>query len=414
MVSRRFTNMELRSILDKIEGSREDMVRVMSEMIRIPALAPVNGGTGEGKRADMLTKYLEGYDSVIRVDAQDDHDPAVMRPNILAKKNGKEKGTVWIVAHTDTVPADDLQDWDTDPFEAVVRDGRIYGRGTEDNGQAVISAMFASKFIPKEMLSKRSIGIAYVADEEVSSKMGIEYLIERGHFSKDDVFIVPDWGTPKGELVDVAEKNLIWLQFNVIGRSTHASTPGNGINAFRVGTGFINELLAEFEKNFPDRNEMFIPSMSTFEPTKCSSTVMNVNTIPGNFEFSMDIRVVPDYHQDEVVAVAEQAARKYEEKTGAKIEVSELQRHVAGKVSVTEGEVFDALMDSIESVVGKRPRPVGLGAATCANFFRKEGYDAYVWQHGGGTLHGPNEYVVIDNMVIDAKVFASLFYRLCV
>ena len=406
--------MELEEILGRIEDSRDDMVRVMSDMIRIPALAPVNGGTGEGKRADMLIRCLEGYDSLIRVDAQDDHDPSIMRPNILAKKNGKGKGTVWIVAHMDTVPAGDLQDWDSDPFEPVVKDGKIYGRGTEDNGQAVISAMFASKFFPKELLSKRSIGIAYVADEETSSRMGIEYLIQKGFFSNEDVFIVPDWGTPEGDLVDVAEKNLIWLQFNITGKSTHGSTPDNGINAFRVGTEFITDLLAEFKKEFPNKDKMFLPSGSTFEPTKCSSTVMNINTIPGNFEFSMDIRLIPEYHQDDVVAMAERLVKKHEARTGAKIEITEIQRHIAGKVSITKGEVFESLMDSIGSIIGKRPRPVGVGGATCANFFRKEGYDAYVWQYGGGTLHGPNEYVVIDNMVTDAKVFASLFYKLCV
>jgi len=405
--------MELEQVLRNIEESREDMVRVMSDMIRIPALAPVNGGTGEGKRADMLLECLEGYDCVIRADAQDDFDPKVMRPNILAKKRGKGKGTVWLVAHTDTVPAGDLRDWDTDPFEPVVKDGKIYGRGTEDNGQAVISAMFASKFFSKDALSKMSIGVAYVADEETSSLMGIEYLIKKGYFSKDDVFIVPDWGTPEGDLIDVAEKNLIWLQFNITGKSTHGSTPDSGINAFKVGTVFLNDLLAEFGKEFPKEDKMFIPSGSTFEPTKCRETVMNVNTIPGNFEFSIDIRLIPEYSLEEVIAVAERTAKKHEAGTGAKIVVTEVQRHVAGKVSPTEGEIFDSLMDSIESVIGKRPRPVGVGGATCANFFRTEGYDAYVWQYGGGTLHGPNEYVVIDNMITDAKVFATLFYKLC-
>ncbi len=406
--------MELKQVLGKIEESREDMVRIMSEMIRIPAIAPVNGGTGEGKRADMLAGYLEGYDSIIRDDVRDDLDPSVIRPNILAKKNGKGKGTVWIVAHTDTVPVGDLKDWETDPFEPVVKDGRIYGRGTEDNGQAVLSAMFASKFIPKGMLSKRSIGVALVADEETTSKLGIDYLIKKGHFSEDDVFIVPDWGSPEGDLIEVAEKNLIWLQFNITGKSTHGSTPDEGINAFRVGAEVLAELMAEFKKQFPKEDPMFIPKASTFEPTKSPGTVMNVNTIPGNFEFSMDIRLIPAYSQDDVVAVAERVAKAHEERTGAKISISEIQRHTSGKISSTEGMVFDALMDSIESVVGKRPRPVGVGGATCANFFRKEGYDAYVWQKGGGTLHGPNEYVVIDNMVTDAKVFATLFYKLCV
>lgn len=406
--------MRLEEVLDSIDRSKNDIVRIMSDMIRIPALAPINGGAGEGERADMLMKHLEGYDSVVRIDAVDDHDPTVMRPNILAKKNGKEKGTVWLVAHIDTVPAGNLDDWETDPFEPVVKDGKIYGRGTEDNGQAVLSAMFASKFIPKGSLSKRSIGIAYVADEETSSKMGIDYLIKQGHFSEDDVFIVPDWGTPKGDLIDVAEKNLVWLQFTVVGSSTHGSTPEKGINAFRVGVLFMSDLLAQFEKEFSGRNEMFEPPVSTFEPTKSPGTVMNVNTIPGTFEFSMDIRVLPEHSLEDVVAVAKRVSEEHEKITGAEIKIKEIQRHVSGKASSTENETFNSLMDSIESVTGQRPRPVGVGGATCANFFRNEGYDAYVWEFGGGTLHGPNEYVVIDNIMTDAKVFASLFFKLCV
>lgn len=406
--------MRLEEVLKSIDGSRDDIVQIMSDMIRIPALAPINGGNGEGERADMLMKHLEGYDSVVRVDVVDDHDPRVMRPNILAKKNGKEKGTVWLVAHIDTVPAGDLNDWHTDPFEPVVKDGKIYGRGTEDNGQAVLSAMFASKFIPKGTLSKRSIGIAYVADEETSSKMGIGHLIKQGHFSKDDVFIVPDWGTPKGDLIDVAEKNLIWLQFTVVGSSTHGSTPERGINAFKVGVMFLSDLIGQFEKEFSGRNEMFEPPVSTFEPTKSISTVMNVNTIPGTFEFSMDIRVLPEHSLEDVVAVAERVSKEHEGLTGAQIQIKEIQRHVSGKASSTDGEIFNSLMDSIESITKQRPRPVGVGGATCANFFRNEGYDAYVWEFGGGTLHGPNEYVVIDNIITDAKVFASLFFKLCV
>jgi succinyl-diaminopimelate desuccinylase len=200
----------------------------------------------------------------------------------------------------------------------------------------------------------------------------------------------------------------------VTGASTHGSTPEKGINAFRVGTEFLADLMNEFKRSFPDTDDMFRPNTSTFEPTKCAGTVMNINTIPGNFEFSMDIRVIPKYRQDDILAVARDIAGRHEARTGAKIGITEVQRHVSGSPSSTDGVVFEALMDSIESVIGKRPRPVGVGGATCANFFRKEGYDAYVWECGGGTLHGPNEYVVIDNMVTDAKVFATLLYKLCV
>jgi succinyl-diaminopimelate desuccinylase len=406
--------MELKAVLDKIDASRGDIVTIMSDMIRIPALAPINGGDGEGKRAAYLEKYLEGYDSIVRVDVPDDLDPGVIRPNILAKKNGKGKGTIWIVAHMDTVPAGDLKDWNTDPFEPVVKDGRIYGRGTEDNGQAVISSLFASKFIPKEALGRKSIGIAYVADEETTSKMGIEYLIRKGYFEEDDLFLVPDWGSPTGDLVDVSEKNLVWLQFNVVGKSVHGSTPNAGINAFRAGTKLLADLMDTFEKEFPKSDPLFQPPESTFEPTKSPGTVLNVNTIPGNFEFSMDIRALPCYPVDDIVAVAERIAKEHEKKSGARITITELQRHTSGKESSIDGELFIALTESVKAVTGVTPKAVGVGGATCANFFREAGFDAYVWEYGGGTLHGPNEYVVIDNIIRDAKVFASVFFRLCV
>jgi succinyl-diaminopimelate desuccinylase len=406
--------MELNAVLENIDASRDDITKVMTEMIGIPAMSPEIGGNGESKRADMLQRCLVGYDSVQRIDVPDEHDPSIKRSNILAKKEGKGKGTVWIVAHMDTVPAGDLNEWKTDPFKGVVRDGKIYGRGAEDNGQAVISSMFASKFIPSDILSKRSIGIAYVADEEVSSRMGIGYLLEHGYFSPDDVFLVPDWGSPEGSMIDIAEKSLIWLKFEVIGKTTHGSTPNKGQNAFRVGTYFLSELMSKFAREFNDTDDLFDPAISTFEPTKCEVTSENVNTIPGKFVFYMDIRVIPKYSPDDILAAANEMAKVYERRTGIRIVVTDVLRHTSGKVSSTETEVYKALCDSVESVIGKRPTATGVGGATCANFFRAKGYDAYVWEYGGGTLHAPNEYVVIDSIIKDAKVFATLFYKLCV
>ncbi|HKM13796.1 MAG TPA: M20/M25/M40 family metallo-hydrolase, partial [Candidatus Methanomethylophilaceae archaeon] len=102
------------------------------------------------------------------------------------------------------------------------------------------------------------------------------------------------------------------------------------------------------------------------------------------------------------------------EKYWAEVSVKEIQRHASGKQSSTTNETYLALRDSIKYVTGIEPTPVGVGGATCANFFRANGYDAYVWETGGGTLHTPNEYVEINNIITDAKVFATLFYKLCV
>lgn len=244
--------------------------------------------------------------------------------------------------------------------------------------------------------------------------MGIGYLLEHGYFSPDDVFLVPDWGSPEGSMIDIAEKSLIWLKFEVIGKTTHGSTPNKGQNAFRVGTYFLSELMSKFAREFNDTDDLFDPAISTFEPTKCEVTSENVNTIPGKFVFYMDIRVIPKYSPDDILAAANEMAKEYERRTGIRIVVTDVLRHTSGKVSSTETEVYKALCDSVESVIGKRPTATGVGGATCANFFRAKGYDAYVWEYGGGTLHAPNEYVVIDSIIKDAKVFATLFYKLCV
>ena len=403
----------LEAVLNEIEGSSEDIISTMIGMIGYPALAPVNGGRGESEKADYLQERLVGFDSVIRVDVPDESDPSVMRSNILAKKEGKKKGTLWIVSHIDVVPAGDPAEWDTPPFEGVYRDGCIYGRGTEDNGQSVISSMFASRPFLTEKLDGMSLGIAYVADEETTSKMGIEYLLDHGYFSKDDVIMVPDWGSRDGGRIEVAEKSMLWLRFTVEGRTTHGSTPEFGINAYKVSTLLLTDLMESFSNEFDHQDPSFVGRISTFEPTKRPSTVENVNTIPGYDEFCMDIRLLPEYSIDDVIAMAKDISSSYERSTGAKIGVEIIERHDAGKPSSVDSEAFLALADSIESVLGKRPEGVGIGGGTCANFFRQRGFDAYVWQFGGGTLHAPNEHVPVSNIMVDAKVYATLIHRLC-
>ena len=403
----------LDQVISEIESSEQEIVRTTIEMIGIPALAPVNGGDGEGRKADYLMTKTAGFDEVRRYDVPDRTDPSVKRSNIVAVKKGKRKGTVWLVAHMDVVPTGDEALWDTPPFEPVLRDGRIYGRGTEDDGQSVMSSMFAAKPFLSEELEGMSLGVAWVADEETSSTCGIQYLLDQGVFCEDDVIIVPDFCTKDGRLIDVAEKHIVWLKFIVEGKTTHASTPYLGVNAYKVSTLLLMELIESFEGRFGDSNDMYYPRSSTFEPTKRIATVENVNTIPGYDEFCMDVRLNPEYDPDLVVKMAEEIAEVYSESTKARIKVEVIQMARAGKPSSVESKGFEAFLESIEQVMGKRPEPVGIAGGTCSNFFRLKGLDAYAWQTGDGTLHAPNEYLTVKNLMNDAKVFATLFYKLC-
>jgi len=403
----------LEQILSDIDSSRQDIIDTAVGMLSIPALAPVNNGDGEGRKANFLMSLMSGFDLVQRYDVPDGMDPKVMRSNIIAVKKGKKKGTVWMVAHMDVVPTGDTDLWDTPPFEPSVRDGRIYARGSEDDGQSVISSLFAAKQFLDQDLNGMSIGLALVADEETSSVCGIQYLLEQGIFEEGDVIMVPDHCSPDGEDIAVAEKNILWLKFCIEGKTTHASTPSLGINAYKVSTLLLMDLIESFVSRFDKTDGRFLQSGSTFEPTKRIATVENVNTIPGYDEFCMDIRVIPEYDLDIIIRMAEEIAQVYAESTGAAIRVEVLQKAVAGRPSSTESEGFKALSESVESIRGRKPSPVGISGGTCANFFRLKGFDAYAWQTGDGSLHAPNEYLVIDNLIKDTKVFASMFYKLC-
>ena len=403
----------LETILSDIESSKQEIIDTTIEMIRIPALAPMNNGDGEGKKADYLMTKTVGFDEVKRIDVPDTTDPSVKRSNIIAVKKGKKKGTVWLVAHMDVVPTGDPELWENSPFDPIVKDGKLYGRGTEDDGQSVISSMFAAKQFLDQELNGMSIGVAWVADEETSSTCGIQYLLDQGIFTKDDVIIVPDYCTKDGSRIDVAEKHILWLKFCIEGKTTHASTPHLGVNAYKVSTLLLMDLIESFDNRFDDRNEMYYPRNSTFEPTKRIATVENVNTIPGYDEFCMDIRLNPEYDPELVLKMANEMAELYSESTGAKITVEILQKAVAGKPSAIDSIGYKAFSDSIEEVMGRKPEPVGIAGGTCSNFFRLKGLDAYAWQTGDGSLHAPNEYLIIDNLINDTKVFATLFYKLC-
>ncbi|MFO7966699.1 MAG: M20 family metallo-hydrolase [Archaeoglobaceae archaeon] len=390
-----------RDLVDKIESSRDQIVETLSELIRIKALSPENGGDGELDKAEYLTGLLEGF-VVERYDAEDERAREGIRPNIVARIEGEEPKTVWIISHLDVVPEGDLSLWDTDPFEPEVKDGRIYGRGSEDNGHAVVASLFAARAINELGLKpKYSLGLAFVADEEVGSKYGIQHLLKQDVFHKDDLIVVPDAGSPQGDQIEIAEKSILWLKFSTYGKQGHASRP-EGKNAARKAMNFLLALDTHLHEEFGHSNPLFKIPTSTFEPTKRKKNVDNVNTIPGLDISYMDCRIIPDHDPTDIIKYVNQLKEEY-----GSIEVDVLQNESSPPTS-EDSEVVARLSEAVKKVKGINPVKVGFGGNTCGAFFRKAGFQTAVWSTIDGTAHQPNEYTVIDNIVEDARVFAVL------
>ncbi|MDD1771953.1 MAG: M20 family metallo-hydrolase [Methanomassiliicoccales archaeon] len=406
----------LEQLLAQVGSHRDEMVEALCELIRIPAIGPESGGSGELERARYLRDILDHskFEDVEMYDALDERVRMRFRPNIVAKRRGKCEQTVWIVAHMDTVPPGDLNAWATPPFSPRLVDGKIIGLGSEDNGQAIISGLFASEVLMSTGVElERGIGLVLVADEEVGSEKGIQFLLQQDVFKPGDIMFVPDHGTPRGDEVEISEKHILWLKFTVTGKQVHASRPDLGINAMRMGSELIVFLQEFLQRKYAGKDPLFLPDRSTFEPTKRLQTVGNVNTIPGEDVFYFDCRILPQYEVDAVLSDITAILDLFEQKTGTKIAVETVQLTRSGKPSDQQGEGMKALRWAVQKVRGVEPKAVGIGGGTCANFFRLAGYDAYVWQTIEELAHQPNEFCVVDNLVDDAKVFVTVLAALC-
>lgn len=402
---------DINGVLRWIESSRDDMTRFMLELLKTKAVNPDGGGLGEYARALYVQRWLEKQGlKVVRHDFPDARVPEGTRANITSVLKGSDMSrTLWFVAHLDTVPEGAKELWDTDPYDPVIKNGKIFGRGSQDNGQGIVSTLFAFNAVRMHDVKPRTnLGVAYVSDEESSSKYGVISLLDREVFSKSDMCIVPDFGTPDGSRIEVAEKGLLWVKITTKGKQVHSSTPEKGLNAHRVGLGLTLELDHFLHSKYSATDPLFGPPLSTFEPTKHEASVDNVNTVPGLDVEYIDCRVLPQYSLTEVLQDIESIKRRTEQETNAQIEVLPVQYEESCAPTPPDCEVVLKLKNAIAKLRGTDAKPIGIGGGTVGQYFRRKGIHTAVWSTVDGVAHQPNEYCKIENIVKDAKVFVDV------
>ena len=398
------------TLFTKINDLEEDSVDLMKRVIAINSVGPANEGPGEQELAEFLKNYLieKGIKKVSNYPVPDDRVANGERPNLVAMLPGKNPDkTLWILSHTDIVPAGDLSKWDTDPFNALVKNGRIYGRGSEDNHQGSASSiLMARAFIETGIQPEINIGLVFMADEETGSQYGLTYLMEHHSelFLKDDLIIIPDAGEPDGNMIEVAEKSILWVRFKTVGKQVHASTPDLGVNAFRAASNLVVRL-ENLHNIYNLENSVFSPPRSTFEPTKKEANVPNVNTIPGEDVFYLDCRILPDYKIDEVLSKIREMTEEIEKSFHVKIKISTEQCEQAAPATDVSAPIVKLLTSAVKKVYHVEARPRGIGGGTVAAIFRRKGYPVAVWATLDDLAHQPNEYCIISNLINDAKVF---------
>jgi succinyl-diaminopimelate desuccinylase len=399
----------------RIDASEKGVVELESLLTAIPSFAPESGGNGELAKCEALEKWLiaHGIDRFERHDSPDPRVSSGKRPNLVATIPGaKDEGRLWIMSHLDVVPEGDRSMWKGDPFTVEHRDGRVYGRGVEDNQQGLVGSVFAAlALVESGILPPRTVKLLFVADEEVGSKHGIQFLLETAKlFRPDDLIIVPDGGVADGTQIEVAEKNICWLKIVTKGRQTHAAMPDKGSNAFLAASALAVGINALERTVFTGRDPLFDPDRSTINPTKKEANVPNINTIPGDDVFYVDMRLLPVYGVQKALAEIGQVMRAKEKEYGVEMRYEVVQSNES-KATRSDAPVVKALAVAIREVYGVEARPVGIGGGTVAAYLRNAGFDSVVWAKMDETAHQPNESALIANILGDAKVFATLMLR---
>jgi len=364
-----------------------ELVRLVGDLV---AARTENPPGNEHLAVPVVKSYLQRYGIGFRV-----LEAAPGRANIIATV-GTGRPRVLIACHLDVVPAG--EHWRTDPFRAVVRRGRIFGRGACDNKGPLAAMLLAGACLKTLGLLPRSqVILAAVADEERGSALGMEWLL-RHHKLTADFGIVPDIAAHLRE-IDVAEKGAVFFEVISHGRQAHGSRPEQGINAIWNMLHFLERLRAA---KLPAVRHRFLTP-----PTLNLGTIQGgsaPNMVPGLCRVGLDIRYLPGTTSREVKAVIRAAMHASRHETGGRFQFRQIADLPPTEVP-TDAPLVRALAAATKAVIGRAPRPAGMSGATLTKQLIMHGIPAVGCGPGDmREAHAANESVPIAELLAFARI----------
>jgi len=247
--------------------------------------------------------YLQGFG----VSSELIHDEAQGKANLYATIGPDDRPGVMLSGHTDVVPVDG-QNWSTDPFSLIEKDGRCYGRGSCDmKGFIACTLSHLPKMVEQPL--KTPIHLAFSYDEEIGC-IGVRRLLDilQGRAIRPAMGII---GEPTVMRVINAHKGKQGWRVTVKGRAAHSAYPVEGVNAVE----FAAELICHIRRVYQD-----IPDNGPIDPAyRVPHTTLHVgpiqggralNIVPDHCEFSFEVRHLPHETADHYFQRVMQYARE--------------------------------------------------------------------------------------------------------
>jgi acetylornithine deacetylase len=344
---------------------------------------------------EWVRDYLQGFGATTRLT----HDASKKKANLFATLGDSKKPGLILSGHTDVVPVDG-QSWDTDPFKATERDGKLYARGSADmKGFIGIILAQASKFVAALNDQRLDAPLHYALsyDEEVGC-LGVRGMIadleEQGIRPAGCVV-----GEPTSMQPIVAHKGTHRFRCAVHGREAHSSYVTHGVNAIEYAARlvvFIRQLadrLAQLEQ----RDYGFTVPYSTLSTGLIQGGIA-ANVVPKDCVFQFDMRTLPQAQPDALY----QEIRRYAEMLAAEMRGIDASAGIDLQwVSQTVG-LAAAESDAIVQwamQLSKNPSVGKVSYGTEAGLFQKMGVPTVICGPGDiAEAHRPNEFVALDQL----------------
>jgi acetylornithine deacetylase/succinyl-diaminopimelate desuccinylase-like protein len=444
-----------------LNGVREEVTGLLSDLIRINTTNPPGNET---KAADYVAQYLgkEGFKCEII-------ESASGRGSIISRLKGTgEKPSLLLLSHLDVVAANP-QEWSVNPFEGLVKDGYVYGRGAYDMKCMTAIEIMITKLLKRNNIElKGDIVLAATADEEKGGEDGTGYLVRNYREKVWCPYVLNEGGglaipTKKTYVftVQTAEKGILWLRVKAKGTPGHGSTPNMADNAvmrmnkvieklgnYRAETVYVPTLkrfLAQIEKHNPELKGMFSrllanPDQSekilddlarkdralaeeirprtkmTIAPTMVRGGVKE-NIIPSECEAVFDCRILPGQNIPETMDLIKGLLKDVGLE---KLTFEFIQAH-GGSESSTETPLYSVITKVLsEFEPGCGITPTLTTGGTDSRFFREAGSICYGFQPMipdepndklEQRMHGIDERITVENLVYGTSILYEVVKR---
>jgi succinyl-diaminopimelate desuccinylase len=321
-------------------------------------------------------------------------------------RRGDQGPVLCFAGHTDVVPTGPLDRWRTPPFEPVIRDGMLHGRGAADmKGSLAAMVVAVERFVSEHPVHQGSIAFLITSDEEGPATDGTVRVVEtlKARNEKVDWCIVgePSSTEQVGDIVKNGRRGSLNARLLIKGKQGHVAYPHLARNPIHLAAPALADLAAELW----DEGNAFFPPTS-FQISNIHSGTGATNVVPGelealiNFRFSTESSV--ESLQQRTIALLERHGLEYE-----------LDWTVSGLPFLTEpGALLDGVAAAIHEVTGRHTQPSTSGGTSDGRFIATMGTQVVELGPVNATIHQVNECISAADLDTLTDIYQATLTRL--